>query len=76
MIQTRLYSDDIWKQRLKQVNVPKTNVEHIEGNGRSYPYLYPIVDLVQGSFHKGFHVCIDQASFHKGFHVCVNQKVN
>jgi hypothetical protein len=37
--------------------VPKIGVEHIENNGRSYPYLCPIGDLVQRSFHKGFHVC-------------------
>jgi hypothetical protein len=53
--------------------MPKTNVEQIEGNGRSFPYLYPIRDLVQGSFHKSFHVCINKGSFHKGFHVCTDQ---
>jgi hypothetical protein len=31
----------------------KTNVEQIEGNGSSYPYLYPIGDLAQRSFHRG-----------------------
>jgi hypothetical protein len=40
MIQTKFYFDDVWNQRLKQVNVPKIVVEGIEGNGRSYPYLY------------------------------------
>jgi hypothetical protein len=27
---------------LQQKNVPKTNVEHIEGNGELYFYLYPL----------------------------------
>jgi hypothetical protein len=47
MIQTKFYSDNIWKQSLWQENVPKTNVEQTKGNGRSYPYLYPIKDLIQ-----------------------------
>jgi hypothetical protein len=38
--------------------VPKTNVEHIEGNEGSYFYLYPFGDLAQGSFQGGLHVCI------------------
>jgi hypothetical protein len=41
-----LFSNDIWKQKLKQESVPKIGVEHIKGKGRSYPYLYPIGDLV------------------------------
>jgi hypothetical protein len=51
----------------------KTDVEHIKGNGKSYFYLYPIGDIVQGSLHRGFHVCTDQGNFHKSFHVCTNQ---
>jgi hypothetical protein len=39
--------------------VLKTNVEQIEGNGRSYFYLYPFGDLVQRSFKKNFYVCIE-----------------
>ncbi len=38
--------------------VPKTNVEHTEGNEGSYSYFYPFGDLVQGSFQGGFYVCI------------------
>jgi len=34
--------------------MPKTSVEHIKGNEKSYFYLY----LVQGSFEGGFYVCI------------------
>jgi hypothetical protein len=34
-------------------SIPKINVEHIEGNGRSYFYLYSIGDLIQGNFHRG-----------------------
>jgi hypothetical protein len=60
MIQIEFYSNNIWKWKLWQKNVPKTNVEQTKGNERSYPYLYPIGDLVQGSFHRGFHVCIDK----------------
>jgi hypothetical protein len=30
--------------------MPKTNVEHIEGNEGFYFYLYPFGDVVQGSF--------------------------
>jgi hypothetical protein len=45
-------------------NVPKIGVEQIKDNGRFYPYLYPIRDLAQRSFHK---------SFHRGFHVCTDQ---
>jgi hypothetical protein len=37
-----LYFDDVWKQRLKQVSVPKIGVEWIEGNGRSYPCYNPL----------------------------------
>jgi hypothetical protein len=55
------------KQRLWQENVSKTNVKQTKGNERSYPYLYPIGDLGQGSIHRGFHVCIDQGSFLKNF---------
>jgi hypothetical protein len=36
----------------------KNDVEQIEGNEGSYFYLYPFVDLVQGSFQGGFYVCI------------------
>ncbi len=63
MIQTKFYFDDVWKQRLKQVNVPKIDVERIEGNGRSYPYLYPIGDLVLGSFRRGFHALTKESSW-------------
>jgi len=56
----KFYSNNVRRQKLWQENVPKTRVEQIKGSGRSYPYLYPIGDLTQGSFHKGFHVCIDQ----------------
>jgi hypothetical protein len=38
--------------------VPKTNVEYIKGNKGSYFYLYPFGDLAQGSFQRGFYVCI------------------
>jgi hypothetical protein len=34
--------------------MPKVSVEHTKGNEGSYSYLYPFVDLVQGSFY----VCI------------------
>jgi hypothetical protein len=30
-------------------NVLKINVEQTKGNGRSYPYLYPIGNLIQRS---------------------------
>jgi len=52
-----------WKQKLKQINVPKASVERIKINGRSYPYLYPIEDLVQGNFYKGFHVAPIKEAF-------------
>jgi hypothetical protein len=38
--------------------VLKTNVEHTEGNERPYSYVYPFGDLAQGSFQRGFYVCI------------------
>jgi hypothetical protein len=38
--------------------VLKTNVEQIEGNEGSYFYLYPFQNLIQGSFQRGFYVCI------------------
>jgi len=38
--------------------MPKTNVEQIEGNERSYSYLYHFENLIQKSFQKGFYVCI------------------
>jgi hypothetical protein len=59
--------------------VPKIGVEHTEGIGRLYPYLYAIGDLAQGIFHKSFQMCIYQKNFlrsflvqknfHKDFHV-------
>jgi len=36
----------------------KTNVEQIKRNERSYSYLYPFGDLVQGNFQGDFYVCI------------------
>jgi hypothetical protein len=36
----------------------KTNVEQIEGNEKSYAYLYPFEELVQKCFQGGFYVCI------------------
>jgi hypothetical protein len=42
MIQTKFYSDNIWKQMLWQESIPKTDVDQTEYNARSYPYLYPI----------------------------------
>jgi hypothetical protein len=52
MIQTKLYSDNVWKQRLWHESEPKIGVEQTKGNGRSYPYLYPIGDLIQEVFIK------------------------
>jgi hypothetical protein len=40
--------------------------------GLGTPYLYPIGELVQGSFHRGFHTCIDQGSFLKSFLTIMN----
>ncbi len=37
----------------------KINVEYIEGNEKSYFYLYLFGDLVQISFQGGFNVCIE-----------------
>jgi hypothetical protein len=39
--------------------MPKTNVEKIEGNERSYFYLYSFWDLAQRSFQGGFYVYIE-----------------
>ncbi len=47
-----------------------------QGNGRSYPYLYPIGDLIQGKFHKGFYVCIDQKNFLRSFLTNSELKIN
>jgi hypothetical protein len=66
----------MWKQRLWQENVPKINVEQTKGNGKSYPYLYPIGDLVQGNFHRDFNVCTNQGSFLKNFLTNNELKVN
>jgi hypothetical protein len=38
--------------------MPKIDVEQIEGNERSYSYLYPFANLAQKSFQRGFYVCI------------------
>jgi hypothetical protein len=40
------------------------------------PYLYPIGDLIQRSFHKGFHVCTDQGNFLRSFLINSELKVN
>jgi hypothetical protein len=37
----------------------KIDVEQIEGNEGFYFYLSPFGDLGQGSFQRGFHVCIE-----------------
>jgi hypothetical protein len=37
----------------------KISVEYIEGNEKSYFYLYLFRDLVQISFQGGFNVCIE-----------------
>jgi hypothetical protein len=37
--------------------MPKIGVEQIEGNERSYAYLYPFQDLIQKKFQGGFYVC-------------------
>ncbi len=47
MTQMELYFDDISKQRSRQISVPKTGVGQIKSNGKSYPYLYPIGDLLK-----------------------------
>ncbi len=39
--------------------MPKIGVEQIEGNKKSYSYLYPFEDLAQGSFQGSFYVCIN-----------------
>ncbi len=39
--------------------MPKINVEQTEGNEGSYFYLYPFGDLAQGSFQRGFYVCME-----------------
>jgi len=67
----KLYYDNIGKQRLWQENAPK-----IKGSGRSYPYLHPIRDLAQGSFHRCFHVCIDQISLLRSFLINNELRVN
>jgi hypothetical protein len=63
MIQIKIYFNNIWKQKLWHENIPKIVVEQTKSNGRSYAYLYPIGDLVQENFHRGFHVCTNQISF-------------
>jgi hypothetical protein len=55
--------------------IPKIGVEQTKGNGRSYPYLYPIGDLAQGSLwtnSKELHVCTNQRSFLKNFLVQIS----
>ncbi len=39
--------------------MPKTNVEQIEINEKSYFYLYPFGDLAQRSFQENFYACIE-----------------
>jgi hypothetical protein len=38
--------------------VTKISVEQTEENEGSYFYLYPLGDLIQGSFQGGFYLCI------------------
>ncbi len=45
----------------------KTNVEHIKRNEGSYFYLYSFEDLAQGSFQRGFYVCIKYKNFLRTF---------
>jgi hypothetical protein len=59
MIQTKLYYNNIWIKGYDKKNAPKNGVEQTESNERSFPYLYPIANLVQGSLHRGIDVCID-----------------
>jgi hypothetical protein len=69
--------------KVTTTKIPKTGVEQTKGNEKSYPYLYPIGDLIQRSFLKNFVVqrsllrnFLVQGSFHRGFHVCTNQGIN
>jgi len=39
MIQRKFYSNNVWKQKSWQKNVPKVDVEQTECNERFYPYL-------------------------------------
>jgi hypothetical protein len=65
-MKTNLYYANICKHeheknmtRLWWKIVPKIGVEHIEGNEKSYFYLYLFGDLTQRSFQGGFYVCIE-----------------
>jgi len=65
-LKTYLYYASICKHehkknitRLRCKIVFKNGVEQIEGNERSYFYLYPFGDLAQGSFQRNFYICIE-----------------
>jgi hypothetical protein len=64
-VKTNLYYTNICKHehekrmtRLWCKIVFKTGAEQIEGNERSYFYLYSFGDLTQESFQRGLYVCI------------------
>ncbi len=64
-VETKIYYVNICKHeheknmtRLWCKIVLKTSAKQIEGNEKSYSYLYPFGDLAQGGFQGDFYVCI------------------
>ncbi len=64
-VKTNLYYSNIYKQeheknmtRLWCKIMPKTGVKQIEGNEKSYHYLYPFRGLAYRSFQERFYMCI------------------
>jgi hypothetical protein len=59
-----LYYTNIYKHEKNMIRlwckiVCKINVEQTKGNEGFYFYLYPFGDLAQGSFQRGFYVCME-----------------
>jgi hypothetical protein len=52
MIQSKFYIDKYGNKGYDKKIYQKLMLNKLKVNGRSYPYLYPIGDLAQGSFHK------------------------
>jgi hypothetical protein len=82
-VQTYFYCNEVRKckhktniMRLWCKIVCQTIVEKIEGNERSYLYLYPFVNLVQRKFYRGFYMPTNQGSFLRCFLTTSELQVN
>jgi hypothetical protein len=80
---TSLYCNEVRKHKHEKNKIRlwcniilQTNVEQTKSNWVSYFYLYPFVNLAQGSFHGSFHVATNHGNFFKYFLIINELQVN